>query len=267
MKYFKPIFLIVSLLLIFSVTHAETPKAVDTKAVDSKAVDTRDTKAETLPKYEVGSGNKYQLTLGKDVSEVTIAFVESTADKVVVEIFMDSKTDSSKLGVKMWQQFQLGLVKGKVGITKGILKIPQIGKSQILPAEYLQGYSGVQMKSFLIGSAGEMSGKKIGTEKITADGKTFECTHYRQGENSQTVDYWVSDDAKPVGLVKLSSAGSGSNSGSGGAGASSGGMNYSMIYTGRVSGIKSQINASEAEPMNDMMKAFLPMLGPALFQF
>lgn len=210
---------------------------------------------ETLPQYTVGTGNKYLLTVGQDLSDVTIFFVESTPQKLTVEIYIESKTDNPSLQVKMWQQFQLGLVNGKVSILKGIMKIPQIGKPQILPNEYLQGYDGVQMKSFLISSESQLNGKKVTTENVTANGKTFSSTHYRHGENNQQVDFWISDEAKPLGLVKMSSKGGAL------------GMNYTMEYRGSATGVKSGINPAEAEPLNDMAKAFLPLLGASLFKF
>jgi len=208
----------------------------------------------TFPQYEIGAGGKYQLQVGNDPSDVTMAVISRTDDRLVIEILIESKNDSAALGVKMWQQFHLKLVDGKIQIEKGIMKIPQIGKPQIFPNEYLQGYSGVKMQSFLINSEKDMSGKKIATESVTTDGGTFQTSHYRHSENSQTLDFWIAQAAKPFGLVKMNSVGG------------QFGQTYNMTFKGSVSGYKSQIDATQAEPLSDMAKAFLPLLGPGLFQ-
>lgn len=254
MVYLK-IFLIASFTYITSFTYVVASSANDNSATLANRGSINANNKQTLPKYKIGSGNKYVLNLNGDPYEVVIAFVDSTDQKTVIEVFMQAKAGSTKMDIQMWQQFHLGFVNEKINIIKGILQIPQIGKPQVLPNEYLQGGSGVQMKSFLIGSQNEIGGKKINVEKLSMGGQTFESTHYRHVENGQTIDFWLSDDAKPIGLVKLSSAGGGS------------GMNYSMNYLATVSGVKAHIKESDAEPLNDIAKSFLPLLGANLFKF
>src|SRR4030067_3442147 len=55
-----------------------------------------------LAKYEIGTGAKYIMTLDKEPSEVTISFVSQTANTLVIEIFIQSLSDSSISEIKMW---------------------------------------------------------------------------------------------------------------------------------------------------------------------
>ena len=207
---------------------------------------------DSLPIYEKGSGATYDLTLNDSPTEVTIGFMDQTAKKLVIEITMQPKNEGEGLNLRMAQQFHLGLVNGKIQILKGLLKIPMVEKPQILPAEYLEGFNGVQVKSFLIGSAQDLDDKKIGSESITANGKKYSTVHYRHTENGQTIDYWVSDQAKPMGLVKLTSKGSSTQ------------HNYNMLLKGTRSNLKAEIDESRAEPLNSTAKSFLPLLIPGL---
>lgn len=209
--------------------------------------------ADEFPNYKVGEGSKYLLNTDQGPTEVTMAVIKRTGDRLVLEVMMKSLNDSSALQVEMWQQFHLQLVGGKIKIEKGIMKIPQIEKPQIFPAEYLQGYSGVKMNSFLINSEKDISGKKIGTENISTESGSFKAEHYQHTENGQNLHFWIADNAKPFGLVKMTSKGSGM------------GQNYSMTLKGSVTGYTSKVDATKAEPLNDMAKAFLPLLGPGLF--
>jgi hypothetical protein len=209
--------------------------------------------ADEFPNYTIGEGSKYVLNTDSGPTEVTMAVIKRTGDRLVIEVMMKSLSDSSALQIQMWQQFHLRLVSGKMQIEKGIMKIPQIEKPQIFPAEYLQGYSGVKMNSFLIKSEKDISGKKVGTESLTTDAGSFKAAHYQHTENGQNLHFWIADAAKPFGLVKMTSKGSGM------------GQNYSMTLKGSVSGYKSNVDASKAEPLNEMAKAFLPLLGPSLF--
>jgi hypothetical protein len=130
------------------------------------------------------------------------------------------------------------------------MKIPQFEKAQVLPAEFMQGFDGVKMRSFLMGSKMELDAHKIGLEKVkAADGKTYTAEHYQNAGQGQTVDFWVADTLKPLGIVKMSSAGSKAD------------HNYKMLFNGRVTSYKKQIDASKAEPLNDLAKMFLPLLG------
>jgi hypothetical protein len=209
--------------------------------------------ADKFPNYTIGDGSKYVLNTDAGPTEVTMAVIKRTDDRLVIEIMMKSLNDSSALQVEMWQQFHLRLVGGKMQIEKGIMKIPQIEKPQIFPAEYLQGYSGVKMKSFLINSEKDVSGKKVGAETVTTESGSLQTTHYKHAENGQDLHFWIADAAKPFGLVKMTSKGTGM------------GQNYQMTLKGSVSGYTSKVDATKAEPLNEIAKAFLPLLGPSLF--
>lgn len=45
--------------------------------------------------------------------------------------------------------------------------------------------------------------KLVGRESVTVPAGTFTCDHYRDTENGRTVDIWISPDAAPYGMVKM----------------------------------------------------------------
>jgi hypothetical protein len=45
--------------------------------------------------------------------------------------------------------------------------------------------------------------KLIGKESVTVPAGTFACDHYQDTEGGRTVDVWVSSDAAPYGVVKM----------------------------------------------------------------
>jgi len=211
-------------------------------------------KADSFPDYKIGSGAKYELNVGGSPSNVTMAVLSRTKNRLVIEILIESTGDNQALGIKMWQQFHMRLVGGKIQIEKGIMKIPQIAKPQVFPNEYLQGFSGVQMRSFLINSDSEITGKKISSEKISVGGQTFDAQHYKHSENNQSVEFWLANTAKPFGLVQMTSSGGQS------------GQTYKMTFQNTVTNYQPKIDASLAEPLNEAAKMFLPLLGPGLFR-
>lgn len=202
-----------------------------------------------IPVYTVGTGAKYFMTKGSDKSEISIVFVESTKESLVVEMFMKSLSDRAALQVEMVQQFQFKMVGGTLQLIKGIMKIPHLPKPQIIPAEALAGVGGgAQLKSFLIGSKAEIDAQKVADETVTENGKSYRATHYKKSENGQNIEYWVSDDAKPLGFVRMKSTGANSMS------------NYTMNYIGPLSAVKSKIDATQAEPMSDAALMLVPLL-------
>lgn len=198
-----------------------------------------------------GSGTQFLMTKGTDRNELNIYFLKSPDDKTIMfEVNLKSLTDSESLQISMDQHFQMKKVGGTFQITKGVIKIPQMDKPQILPAHTLSGANGVQMKSFLLGSMDEIDGLKIGPEKIKAGAKTFSTIHYQKVENGQTVDFWVSDEAKPIGLVKMISKGSNAD------------MNYELLYQKPLSGMKQKIDPTKAVPLDSTSELLLDFLLP-----
>jgi hypothetical protein len=47
--------------------------------------------------------------------------------------------------------------------------------------------------------------KLVGKETVKVPAGTFKTSHYHDVNSTATVDYWTSDDAQPLGLVKLTS--------------------------------------------------------------
>ena len=205
---------------------------------------------EKFPEYKLGQGAHYSMMVDGQPAQVKMAFVKRTDDLLVVEMDMTMTAGEVGMPIHMVQQFHLTMEAGKIKIAKGFMKIPNIPKPQRLPPEFLKGYDGAQMKSFLVGSQGEIDSMKVGKEKVPTTEGVFDSTHYRRTSNGQTVEFWVTEDPKlkPLSIVQMKSKGSKRE------------HNYTLRLKGLVKGYKSQINPDDSEPLNAMGRMFLPML-------
>ena len=101
-----------------------------------------------LPQFKASTGNLFELKFGSIESNVILAVVSSSSEKLVIEIH--SNVSSSMIPIEMTQQFHLKIKDNKVYISEGYINVPVLGKATYrLDSEYLQGYDGVQMASFL----------------------------------------------------------------------------------------------------------------------
>lgn len=210
---------------------------------------------EKFPDYKTGEGAHYEMTVDGQPAQVKMAFVQRMDKILILEIDMRMASEGSTIPIHMVQQFHLGLRDGKIQLLKGFMKIPNISKPQELPADFLKGYNGAQMNSFIISSKDDIEGSLVGKEKLTTAEGTFEASHYKRTSNGQTVDFWITEDPKikPMSILKMKSSGSKKE------------QNYTMKLKGLVKGYRSQINASNSEPLNAMGRMFLPMLTTSSF--
>ncbi|MDE3035227.1 MAG: hypothetical protein KGJ14_04565, partial [Nitrospirota bacterium] len=87
--------------------------------------------------------------------------------------------------------------------------------------------------------------KSLGQETITSAAGQVRCLHYRAEKGGQTLDFWASDEAKPIGLVRMVSTGKKKED------------NYRLELKELLSGIAPKIDPSKAGPLSDEMKAIL----------
>jgi hypothetical protein len=195
-----------------------------------------------------GKGSRFHLDTGGTTSDLMIYVTESTPERLHIEYFFAT----SNLGtpVELWQQFAL-VPKGGGGgfqLAEGFLFAPELNAPERLEASQLNGFDGLEMNDFLFSSAEELNRFKVGEEVVTAEAGTVKATHYRQTRNGDTLDYWISDEAKPIGLVKLTSVNPQNAS-----------HNYSLSLAAKLSHVGRKIDPAKAVPLTEKGRALLSL--------
>ncbi|MEC9281509.1 MAG: hypothetical protein VX642_02260 [Bdellovibrionota bacterium] len=193
--------------------------------------------------FQKSSGNSYDLSFGSIQSKIILAVVSSSTEKLVIEIHSNV---SSFIPLEMTHQFHLKIKDKKIYISDAFINSPVLGnKVYRLDDEYLQGYDGVQMASFLdFKPNGKI--KKIGNAKVSTDLKTFNTSQYQINENSQTIDFWITEEIKPFAIAAIRSSGRKKD------------HNYMLSYKEPIKYYRSKLDIRKAQKMDDKIKAILP---------
>jgi hypothetical protein len=197
-------------------------------------------------KFPVGSGSNYKMEMaaGGGSIQVGIYVASNSSSTVNIEYFIESQ--AGLIPISMWQQFEIDLVAGfGAKIKTGYVKTKELPKPEIMTSEYLVGGSGVQVNDFLFNDPKALEKNKVGNETIQISAGETKSTHYRTSNNGQTIDYWISDEAKPIGLVKLTSKGKEAN------------QNYSLELVGLMRNVKPMIDPRSAVSLTANGKSFL----------
>lgn len=196
--------------------------------------------------FTPGKGCLYQLEVqGQKIPvDVSIYVAASSKERVSIEYFISSR--ESLIPVEMWQQFEISPSSGRAKVTKGYVQTKELKNPETLTGDYLNGFDGVKVNDFLFSSESELNQNKIGVEDVEVPAGKDKATHYQTKSNGQTIDYWISDEAKPIGLVKLTSKHATDTK-----------KNYSLALTSLMKNVKPYIDPSKAVPLSDMGKSFL----------
>ena len=204
-----------------------------------------------LPEMKKGSGARFELTLSTGPAEVAIIVADSTKHEAALEYYFK---DLAFSGVEMWQRFHVRPHGIKLKLTEGYVLMPNLSQQGMkLTHDYLKGFDGVQLSSFMVGSQDELNSMKIGVEKVTVPAGTVEATHYRVKQRGQTIDFWTHDSAKPVGVVKVVSSGKSIK------------HNYTMKLKSLLQNGKPKIDPKKAGPLTETAKTYLPKVNSSLF--
>lgn len=204
--------------------------------------------AESLSQsFPAGKGASYNLKMKNDPTPISFSlYVAGTrVDSVHIEYFMETK---GIIAVQMWQQFEIGINPNKpADIRKGFIFTKDLPKAEIMPPEYLKGASGgVQVNDFLFSDKAQLDKDKVGVEIVEIEAGSTKATHYRKSNNGQTIDYWISDDAKPMGLVMLVSKSEKNPN-----------QNYSLELATLMDNVKAKILPEQAVPLTEKGKSLL----------
>lgn len=195
--------------------------------------------------FPAGSGASYKVDIKKNSAPILLSiYIAGTRiDSVHVEYFMETK---SFIPVQMWQQFEIGVTQKGSEIRNGYIQTPELANAEIMPSNYLKGASGgIQVNDFLFVNEKQLLKHKIGDEIVEIAAGSTKATHYRTTSNGQTIDYWISSEAKPIGLVMLVSKGKNEE------------QNYSLELTTLVENVKAKIMPEKAVPLTDKGRQYL----------
>ena len=196
--------------------------------------------AETLKdKFPAGSGSSFKMTMSQGGPAIQVAIYVASAKSSLVNIEYFIESQSGLIPISMWQQFEIDLGAGfGAQIKNGYVKTKELPKPEKMTSEYLVGGSGVQVNDFLFNDPEVLQKNKIGDETIQIMAGETKASHYRTSNNGQTVDYWISDEAKPIGLVKLTSAHPKDAT-----------QNYALELVGLMRNVKPMIDPTQAVPL------------------
>lgn len=202
--------------------------------------------ADLSQSFTPGRGTLYQLEVkGQKIPiDVSIYVAAAKPDRVSIEYFISSR--EGLLPVEMWQQFEIAPSSGGTKVLKGFVQTKELKHPETLTGDYLNGFDGVKVNDFLFTSQGELDKNKIGDEVIQVPAGKDRAAHYRTVAGDQTIDYWISDSAKPIGLVKLVSKHPSDEK-----------KNYSLQLTSLMKNVKPYIDPAKAVPLSPLGKSFL----------
>jgi hypothetical protein len=184
--------------------------------------------------------------------------LETEGQKVGLSIYISEAKDKN-LGVEfhfgaggilssnMWQQFEMNVdAKSGIQIQSGYIKTRLSKKPERMLREHFYQNEGVQVQDFLFTKEEEISKNFIGSETVEIPAGSIIAKHYRKKHDGQTIDFWISDQVKPIGLVKLVSK-SGTKKTN----------NYKIELSSLLKNVKPAINPKEAVPMTEKTKKLL----------
>ncbi len=195
--------------------------------------------------FEVGSGSKYKMTMQEGPSaDVSIYITENKFGSLGVEYFISAGV---LMPVQMWQQFILGMEPGSPILVKaGYVKVPELKKPEKLTSAYLNVNNGVRVDDFLFSDPKQLEKFRVGQEKVEVPAGSVMAIHYRKKRAGQIVDFWISDSAKPIALIKLTSKGKKAT------------HNYTLELMELLKNVKRTIDPKDSVPLTEKGKSYLP---------
>jgi hypothetical protein len=147
-----------------------------------------------LAKVPVGSWADYTMTVGQLAKmKMRMALVAKTPAGTIVETTVDGEM-LAQLGGKMVMQVTLAPGAEKEGNAKKLVMQVGAGDPMEMPLEMTGG------KQFTKPNPKTL----LKTETITVAAGTFKTKHYRdKSAKGEKVDFWISEDVPPFGLVKI----------------------------------------------------------------
>jgi hypothetical protein len=173
-----------------SVARAQAPRGMATMPLPL---------ASDLKKVPVGSWSEYTVNDGQNVVSARMALVARSARSVDVE----TQIKGGPVAALGHTTMRMSLPLGDATEIKPTEQVIQLGENppMLLPLDATGGAS----QSFKRPDPK----KRVGTEAVKVPGGAFaHADHYQdKGPSGETIDYWISKDVLPFGLVKVLSGG------------------------------------------------------------
>jgi hypothetical protein len=191
--------------------------------------------------YTVGTGSEFKFTGEKGESvNLSIYFTESSFTKLGVEYFFSTGI----LGTQVWQQYILGMNDKGLSLDAGYIQSSDMKKPEIMTKDFMDNNDhGVKVEDFFFSKESDIEKYKIGMETIEVPAGSMLTSHYQKKRDKQTVDFWISDKAGAIGLVKLVSQGTKD-------------QNYKIELQSLLKNVKTKIDPKSAVPLSDKGKIF-----------
>ena len=193
--------------------------------------------------YTVGSGSEFKF-IGEKGENINLSIYvsESSFTKLGIEYFFST---GGLLGVEAWQQYIMSVSDHGLSLDQGYILSPEMKKPEIMTKEFRENNeNGVKVEDFFFTKEADIEKYKIGMETIEVPAGNILCSHYQKKRDNQTVDFWISDKAGAIGLVKLLSKGSKD-------------QNYKIELMSLLKNVKAKIKPTEAVPLSEKGKMFL----------
>lgn len=164
--------------------------------------------------WVAGEGSKFSIAMGPVSGEVAIYVTRVDGPLTSVEMhFAYTSGPASILAAsrpEMWMQteYEKPKVEGRpVRIVNGYLLSAGMNAPEHFNPMSVAESDGLGLVQFLHGSRASLDEGLVGEEKVTTEAGTVSALHYRKVKGDQTLDFWISEAAKPLGLVRLVSRG------------------------------------------------------------
>lgn len=202
--------------------------------------------------YNIGDGAKYGLTFAQNPgqeAQLEIYVTDSKFNKLNIEMHFFQQ--GSLIPMEMWHQTEFNLTDHGVIPINGYVTYQLIDNQDSKPEKYdpleYGSYNpGLQIKDFIFSKAEDIDKFKIGSESVETPAGTVIAAHYRKSENGQTLDFWISDQVKNIGIVKMESKGKDPS------------QNYSIQLKSLIRNVGAKINPTDAIPLTEATKQVLP---------
>lgn len=152
----------------------------------------------------VGSGAQYEMDSKSHKTDIAWAVVGHEDVNGSPGYWMEIRMDSPEAGGEMVMKQLMVLSTSQPEIKRMIMQSPGHPPME-MPMGWMSGMMASRAKGGQAssGEKGGSPGQMVGTESVTVPAGTFECEHFRKQEDKGTIDYWVSTQVSPYGVVKM----------------------------------------------------------------
>ncbi|OFZ22183.1 MAG: hypothetical protein A2202_03740 [Bdellovibrionales bacterium RIFOXYA1_FULL_36_14] len=153
--------------------------------------------------YKKGDGAKYHMKMQDNPdSEISIYFADVKKESISVEFFIYAQ--NTLIPVKLYQQFLLAKnTDGSLMIKESYIQGPDEKYPQRMNPESFTNSNGIELNDFFFSDEKQLKASLIGKEELLMAAGKARTHHYRKVHNGQHIDYWISHDSKPFGLIKM----------------------------------------------------------------